>query len=541
MRRTFAAALGAATILLVAACTDQAPRQPLAPTTPSLAQSQQCSGNLASDIAKQQKALFTGTDLTTLDNLFTAIKSQCPNVSTAQLLGYVEAMIGFSGAPAAATRAADLAQHLASVSLYVTNSALVRPASVFMTSGGAGVLSPGEDLTTWDEGARLEIQAGTTPSGPHLFTFEPRPLSDCDGTTALAVTGPSNASLRGNGSPCYNLADFPHETSYSPAAHLTLCMKHSYGETGIIHQTAAFNGSSEVLPSVSEPYSCTDFHASLSNSWLNQNGGPLGRALVAAYDYMRPRTLYADDVGESGSIGSFSLVGGALNDIFADNFDDPTNFNDGTDTPDIGDAWTINATHPGFIQIQSALGDMSGGLLVLSQGQGACQNCPVFRVIGTRLNSNQNETVGSYDVSWTSLQNKPSVKEAPFIILNGGNGSEAAREIARLAYVTTSSNNRLVFSVRGNGNNVTTIDVGTWVRDVSQTFTITVNLNVLNNAHDQTVSLSINGVPVAAAQNIAAPRATSLKQVGYILNGIDAGIIGSDNWLVTRLSDIPPP
>ena len=534
MRRSFAGIAGAAAIVLLGACADQAPRQPLAPDQPFLAQSQQCSGNLASNIAKEQKDLFTGSALDDLQAQFATIKSACPN-ALPQLMTYLDAVISYRGT-VDAERAQSIVNHWASVTLYVTNSALVRPASVLLGSGGAAVLSPGEFMTTNDAGARLEMLGGTTPGTAHLFTFEPKVAADCGGTTSLRVTGPSEQSLQGNGTACYDVKDYPHETLYTPGAVITLCLRHTFGETGIVHQKTGFGG--EVLPPplLDPAYSCSGFHASADN-WLTRNAGPLGRALASAYDYLRPKPLFADDVGESGSIGSFSLVGGVLNDIFADNFDDPQNFNDGVDTPDLGDAWTISATSPGFVTIQDALGGLSGGVVVLSQGQGACTNCPVFSLLGTRDNAVENETIGSYDVTWTSLQNKPSVKEAPFVLLNAQNSNN---EIARLSYVSVSSQNRLVLSVRGSGNSVTTLDVGEWTRDVPQTFTLTVHLTTQDPATTKRVSLAINGVPVANAQLIAAPRATSFRQFGYHLTGIDAGIIASDNWLVTRLADAPP-
>jgi len=527
MRRTVPAGIGIAALLVFVACSpDQPSREPLAPTVPSLAQSSQCSGQLASDISKQQKDLFTGTDLATIESAFDDIKDACPLASGHPILmTYIETMIGFSGAPTNANRAGGLVTLLASVTLYATNSSVVRPSSIFQTQGGAAVLSPGESMTTWDNRARLEIPLTTTPSAPHLWTFEPRPTSECDGTTSLRITGN-----------CHQLHDYPDETvDYSPPFIVTLCLHSSLGPTGIGHQKSGFGG--EVLPEVAVAFSCAHT-ASALDSWLGREAGPLGRALASAYDYLRPRPLFADDAGESGSSADASLFGGILNDIFSDNFDDPTDFNDGVDTPDLGDAWTINTSSPGFIQQQDALGDMSGGIVVLSQAQGNCANCPVFRLLGTRVNSNQSETVGTYHVSWSSLQNKPNVKEAPFAIFNANNSNN---EIARLSYVSVSSQNRLIFTVRGNGNAVTTIDVGEWFQNVHQDFEITVNLTTLDPATSQTVSLSIGGNPVLNAQNIAAPRATSLKQIGYVLTGIDAGIIASDNWKVTRTSDIPPP
>jgi hypothetical protein len=535
MRRSFAAVLGFGAILVMAACSDQAPRPPLAPDGPSFAQSSQCSGKLAADIAKEQKDLFADPALSDLQAQFATIKSLCPN-AVPQFMSYLGSVIAYGGTITPA-RAQSLVDHWTSVSLYVTNAAIVRPASVLLGSGGAAVLSPGQFMVTNNKGARLEILAGTMPNTPHLFTFEPKTAANCDGTTSLRVTGPNNESLQGNGTACYDLKDYPHETTYSPGAVLTLCLRHTFGETGIVHQRTNFGGEVLPPPAMEPSHSCSDFHASSADSWLKQNGGPLGRVLASAYDYLKPRTLFADDVGESGSIGAFSLVGGVLKDIFADDFNDPEDFNDGVDVPDIGDAWTISAVHPGYVRIQDALGGLSGGVVVISQAQGACNNCPVFGLLGTRVNSAENETIGAYAVTWTSSQTKPNVKEAPFVVLNASNNNN---EIARLSYVSQSGQNRLLLKVAGNGNASTTVDVGPWTINTPQTFTLTVSLNGLTPAATKKVSLAINDVPVSGAQNIDAPKAVSLKQFGYLLEGNDAGIIASDNWRVTRLADVPP-
>jgi hypothetical protein len=530
MRRSLLAGIGALAVFIFVACsTDQPSREPLAPTVPSLVQGQSCSNQLASNISKAQKDLFTGAALTAIETAFDNVKAVCPvTAGNAVLQSYIETLITYSQAPTNAARAGALVSLLSSVTQYATGTSITGlSATNFQTQGGAAVLSPGESMTTWDGRARLEIQNGTTPGGSHLWTFEPRATSECDGTTSLRITGN-----------CYQVHDYPDETvAYSPPFIITLCLHSLAGATGIGHEAAAFSGKAEVLQETTVATFLCEHTESAMNSWLGREAGPLGRAVARAYDYLRPRPLFADDAGESG-LGLFtSLFGGVLNDIFADNFDDPADFNDGVDTPDLGDAWTIQTSSPGFIQQQPALGDLSGGIVVLSQAQGNCANCPQFRLLGTRVNSSQSETVGSYDVSWTSLQNKPNIKEAPFVILNSNANNN---EIARLSYVSVSNQNRLLLKVPGNGNSVTTIDVGAWVQNVHQDFTITVNLNVLNDALDNTVSLSIGGVPVANAQNIAAPRATSLKQIGYVLTGIDAGIIGSDNWLVTRKADLPP-
>jgi hypothetical protein len=78
------------------------------------------------------------------------------------------------------------------------------------------------------------------------------------------------------------------------------------------------------------------------------------------------------------------------------------------------------------------------------------------------------------------------------------------------------------------------------VQDSAQSFKVTVNLKMLDSTKSHTVSLEIDGNSTVIT-NQAAPNATSLKQIGYVLDGIDAGIIGADNFRVIRREDIPPP
>jgi hypothetical protein len=565
MRRSLLAGIGALAVFIFAACTpDQPSREPLAPADIGLAKgggggggSQLCAGGAASDISKLQKALFTDpVEVDSIEGLFGAVNSACP-ILTAEysiLTDYIEAMIGFSDAPTNVNRADSLVNLLARVTQFATDTAVVRSASIFQLQGGAAVLTPGEVMTTWNNQARLEIQLGTNHSGPHLWTFEPKPSVDCDNTTSLLVTGN-----------CYQVHDYPDETTaYDPPFIITLCHPSGAGPgvgvpSAVGHQTAAgsaFRGKAEVLEEVTVAFECSHSTAAI-DSWLGRKAGPLGRALAKAYDYLRPQPLFADDAGESG-LGLFtSLFGEVLNNIFSDNFNDAAAFNAQSnnppvaDSPDLGDGnWLFKAQSPGYIRIQDALGDMAPGtdtgVVVLSQGQGACTNCPTYRLLGTRKNAADEDTIGSYAVSWQSLQNKPNVKEAPFVILNSisnnTNNHNTNIEIARLSYVTVNSQNKLLFTVRGdNSTPDATFDVGAWVRDSSQTFVVTVNLTTLDPAFSRKVSLSIDGVDIATVQNVPAPKAIKLKQIGYVLAGIDAGIIASDNWVITRLSDIPPP
>jgi hypothetical protein len=472
----------------------------------------------------------------------------CTSGAFPQLMTYLQSVINY-GAPTTDTDyAQDLVDHWSDMVKYVTGVDWTWHGAVLVgdgvggafVDGGAKVLFPGDEMTTFDGQAALELPDNTPENPivsptvfPILFTFEPVADIECDEGTSLRITGK-----------CYDVSDYPDASAYSPPTTVTLCLPLSAEAEpkGIGHAKSGYG--TEVAQPVNKVFAgCSDIASSL-NGWLGRNGGPLGRALARAYDYLRPRPLFATHGGTSGWVGTggFSPLSGILNDIFRDDFDlgDSASFNDGVDTPDLGDGnWIYNAPPPGYIRIQDALGNMSGGVVVLSQAQGACNNCPVFRLLGTRINAAENETIGSYDTFWTSLQNKPNVKEAPFAVFRGtpNNNNSNNMEIARLSYVTESSQNKLLFKVLTD-TGLATFDVGTWTQNDSARFNIRVNLTTQDTASSQRVWLYINGQ--LKVDSVRAVRATALKHLGYILTGIDAGIVASDNWLMTRRPDIPP-
>ena len=130
-----------------------------------------------------------------------------------------------------------------------------------------------------------------------------------------------------------------------------------------------------------------------------------------------------------------------------------------------------------------------------------------------------NAQSGVYVVRWNSVEDKPSPKQAPFVIR-----SVAGLEIARVSYRSVSSQDFLDY------NNVA-LPVS-WVQHVSQFFEIVVNLDT------KTTSLRIDGTPVAGFQNVPFVNAAALDvgTIGAEFSGIDAGIIGWDNVSITKVA-----
>ena len=524
MRRSVTPGIGIAAILVFAACSPDSPvREPLAPTTPLLAAGSQCSGSLASEIAKQQKLIFTGNELTQIEAKFKIIKNQCPNADVT-LMQYLQQTIDFS----TASKAGQIVSLWSSVIMFHDGvEDFLRDASVLGSTGGAKVIAPGQSMTTFDglAGVKLDpntrVNGETSITGLHLFTFTPvTDLLECP-STSLDLTGR-----------CYLLEVYPHDAAWTPKVTVGLCpMFHGQGTHAVGHEDNGFG--TELLPSGDPfPVHCAQI-ASAMDSWLGRKAGPLGRMVARAYDYLRPRPLFAIDAGESGLLGEFSLIGGVLPIVFDDNFD---NENDGpfvSGTPTIGDNWEVVVEHPGTVEImngyESLLASVYGKVLVVSQALGNCADCPTVSVLGTRVSNDTLETIGSYQITWSSLQAKPSVKEAPFVVR-----SHNGVEIARLAYVSVGPAKEFRYNGTQVSLNGTPVN---WVEDVHQDFRLTVNLDTKSGT-DWTTSLEIkiNGVYTLVASGTMPP-GSSLRKFGYYLDGIDAGIIATDLFHARRLAD----
>ncbi|HZI29931.1 MAG TPA: hypothetical protein VFD64_17300 [Gemmatimonadaceae bacterium] len=558
MRRSFLAGIGALAVFVVAACSpDQSQQEPLAPTVPSLAPggggSALCAGSLLSDISKQQKALFTGVQVAILDPLLTTIKNECPtSAPSSTLMTYIQRVIDYRKdgklnplVDPSVARANALVKLWSDVTTYAmtkdplttSDDPLVRQHTVLLTGslvpnapgtrgGGAAVLDPNADLEmfTFDNQAGVQISGSQVqPVGPHLYTLNP--------------SGCPNATLRQASVACYDVEVYPAvSVAFNPAFSVGMCVRGGGGtaNTSISHEkTATFT---ELLPPGNLfPWSgsgvtCHTTHPLLVNSWLGREAGPLGRALAKAIDYLRPQPLFADDAGESGLGLFFSPFGGVHTVAFADSFSvNPLGTFANGATPVVGSPWTVVIEHPGSAEIQNALGDLSGKVLVISQALGNCDDCPEMSVLATRDIVDADDDDGSYEIYWSSVQTKSSVKEAPFVVQ-----SATGVEIARLSYVTQSSVNRLMYNGQEVGSG--------WTRNVAQHFRITVNLTT-SAGPTFTTTLAIRN-SAGAYINVAGPvaftnSATSVAKFGYVLSGIDAGVIGVDNLLMRRLTDNP--
>jgi hypothetical protein len=174
--------------------------------------------------------------------------------------------------------------------------------------------------------------------------------------------------------------------------------------------------------------------------------------------------------------------------------------------------------------VQASIGNLTDQPAVLNQAGGACNNCGTLELSANMFNSGLADAdEGTYEVRFDALQNKPSVKEAPFLVRDG---SMQRRVFAKLAYRTESSARKLYFNDQDTGC--------TWTTGMAQHFVITIDFNT------RTTSVEIGGCGTFGPVEFQQQNAQALVNIGWVMTGIDAGIVGWDNAEIVRLADNVP-
>lgn len=504
-------------IAVVTACSDSSPPAPTtaAPPRPLFAVTQPCDNQVANQIGKEQKALFAGAVLTEAQNRFKIIKADCPATSE-QMLSYIQFTIdqyrlGNVKTQSSGTKQDAVVAHWNSLFVYLGQAAPNASGDVLSPDGAAAVMPQAggsRDLTAGPgpngPGAGLHVPDNAAPGGSHLYTIQ-LISSSCIATT-LEQTGA-----------CYLLNSYPHVTTFNPRITVVICQAgHLEEHLALGHVRGS--GNSEVLPRPAGPQFpllCAEPTSDASfNRW-----GPLGRALAAAVRVFSPRPAYAAHGGLGGLSEEMSPFGGVELTFFKATFtSDAVGLPPGA--PETGNWTTITADAPGSITVQNALGDLTAKPVVLNQAGGNCTVCGGLQLTGTVTTASEvDANSGVYVVRWTSLEDKPAPKEAPFVIR-----SSTGLEVARLSYKRLSSTRILAY-------NNATLPVS-WEESVAQAFEIVVDLGT------KTTSLRIDGVPVAGFQNVpfVNPAANNVGTVAAEFSGIDAGIVGWENITVTKVA-----
>jgi hypothetical protein len=554
--------LALSALMVGAACSDNvpAPSDPQAihvqPLNNIFSPASQCSNDLAKTIAGEIKDLYRrNTDRTEASKQLQDLMSVCELSDPVQLhragvhaVNYVEFFLTRWRAGALNLGAPAWALHVNEILLLAFGRVYGPPnqgiaASSFGTYGTIGVCGPAGCLLTTPAGLfALRVNVGTlgapdTEFEEYIFAIAPVSNGNCES---------ENLDFHG---PCHDATVNPYTTFPAPYITYASCTADAEGSfpaADFVHARPTRDPNDnasfvKIPPEATNPLvlQCPSlvpsdlggfaFGMSRSQSlwaWARNSSRTVGARALA---FLMPAPAYAwhvfpgsndFDLGSAES-GSNLPIGVVDPQIFLGNFTNDVVGQQPDPSAEKG-TWTSFTTNPGSITVQASLGDMNDTAAVLSQGGGACVQCGGLQLTGTVAGTPPIH--GKYSVSWRSLQSNPTLKEAPFVIRSSNN-----ERIAVLSYKAQMQNSILTFTYSVNGV-LTTTQVGTWDRDVSQLFEIIVDLDT------KTVELRIDNVLVASGGFISA-LATDLKQVAAEFTGIDAGVIAWDDVQIKRLPD----
>lgn len=520
MRRSYLSTLALAVIAVAGACSDGTSSRTSLPMEPLLAKGGPgagvCTQQQANDIEKDIKALY-GSPAAAANALFDAVQAACsttdPDAAREPLMGYLDYTIQnpVSG------QNAFMIEHWGRVFGFVgytgidVGSTPNITGAVLTTAGAAAIVDLSVETIVWtgDDAAGITVRAQNPSnlSGHRLVTIE-KAADDCLGTNLPAFPT------------CYNFGIFPHETGFNPRLLFALCaVQNTPDFPALAHKP--HNEPVKVLAKV-DILNCPHTQSAQNTRSL------VGRVLAGVADLFRPRTLIAGHTGLGGEDFSASPTLPVSRQVLHADFETA---GDAPGTPPTvtnfpGDPWTATATAPGTILVQSTFGNLMDQPVVLSQAGGACtKNCGGLELSANIFDDGTGvANTGRYEVHWSALQAKPSVKEAAFQVVDGGGDV-----LAKVAYQTVSSQQRLYFNNQDTGC--------AWTVNMKQDFVLTIDFATTA----RTVSLSISGcTPITGVGFLQGNRVGELARVGWFLTGIDAGIVGFDDLRVIRLPDNSP-
>lgn len=505
---------------------------PASPPAPRFTVSAPCDLVTRDRVRSEIGALFKDSeapnfDLNHANQRWARVEAACSNLSSLpnaadSMMAYVKFTIEVFKAGRVLQPAASLVGHWNSTFAYVGYDPPNLGANVLGAEGAVGVVPAGNLPAVGQEiraaNAALTMFTQDANGGDrraHLFAIAPLP-NNCLGATNLARTGP-----------CFEFSSFPKANpKFSPAVKVGVCQPVEEGAAlaGRAPALGHLSGTTlEVPEQAAYPTFCS-FTASPppAISWNSGVSGVARRVAWFATKLLGPEPLYAVHGGLGGLGDDLSPFGGVDLMVFEASLGDVTP-GATPGSPNAG-TWFSQITKPGKIYTQLGLGNYREKIIVINQGGGNCgPKCG-----GILLQANLSDqgtagaTSGRYDVSWVSVQDKPVVKAAPFILRGAGG------EIAKLEYRTNSGRRELYYNDRL---------VGNWIRQVPQRFVIRVDFA----STPRTTSLWFGALD--ATPNFAQPvpflnnAATSLSQFAADFRGTDSGVMGWAEIAVQRIPD----
>ncbi len=522
--------------IAIGACSGEPARAPTSPeidskrvqTTASI-----CDNAYDAVIASEQDVLFDGDVLIHARQLWSLVTTSCdqsnPGPARENMLAYVRFTIlaARSSEVLGPTPEQSIVNHWNPAFQYVGHARPEVPAGVLTSTGAARVVLANEGTTEFGiplmAAMTVRKQDGNGVQGGRLFTIRPDAVG-CIATTNLVNKGP-----------CFDFSVYPEpeaaEVSGKPYL-VGICEHETSTRPALGHRAG---GGVEILDPDAVPngaYPSLQFCSGTQQPAPPQFGGFIGflrRVASFPAKLISVSTAFAGHGGLGGLGGSLSPFGAVERRIFSANFSaDAIGSTPPENTagyPDIGVWSRVFATPPGSVLVQATLGTSPNSLdrpVVLRQAGGACAACGGLDLWGQAKTSGVAGAfadAGVYVVRWRSLQSSANVKEAPFVVR-----SAEGLEVARVTYLRQSGKNLLKY-------NNSDISVQ-WVRNVAQSFLITVDLS------NRTTSLSVDGTPVAGAQNQPfVSGAANVHRVQAEFSGVDSGVMGWDDIEVERLPD----
>ncbi|MGK2962826.1 MAG: hypothetical protein ACSLFK_11860 [Gemmatimonadaceae bacterium] len=479
-----------------------------------------CDAGLSRTAEGEVRSMLSGATLTQAQTNWNAVKTACSSTNkdaaNSQLMTYVAHLRaqypGNVAEPKNSSKEASFLSHLNTVFFYVGYDSPDLPAGS-LDNGILAVIPATGGIREYQRrslGAfKLPGQVSGADQRGHLFAMY------VGGVGCLSV---DNLTQVAN---CVQLNSFPEVfPKFDSAIKVGICVPEGLPAAGLVlgHETP---GGTEVAGDEAYPDDChVDIPAAPTTGLFRNLANRLASIWTSTVGV---RTAYATDKGLGGIGSILSPWRGLKALIFAATFE-----NDVVGQPptkDNGDFdFEYHVTAPGSIVVSSGLGNMTGPLVVLSQGGGACANCGGLELRAKFFSaSGQPADDGVYEINWTSVQSSPSVKGAPFMVSDG-----AGNPVATVSYATVSSQNILYY----NG-----VNVGTWVRNESQNFKFIIDLNGTGNTR-----LFINGTEVSGPPRPFQPGSSkNIASFAADFDGIDSGVMGLDNIGVQRMSDQPSP
>ena len=536
----FSRAVSAILFTLGSACAD-APEanltSPAPPRAPRFTFVTPCNAVTGTRVRSEIDALFRdypapNYDLSHAKQRWALVEGAClssPSDAADAMMAYVQFTIDvfeggrIQGTPAG-TPASSVVGHWNSTFAYVGYDPPNLGAEVLGAEGAVGVVPAGisEDQEIRAANAALtmrpQISSGDPRGDPrgHLFAISPISTPGCLGAINLQQNGP-----------CFEFSSFPRANPrFSPGVIVGVCQP-AVAIVGRRPALGHLSGAALEVPEQADyPIFCS-FSASLAPafSWNNGISGVARRVGWFAKKLLSPQPLYAVHGGLGGVGESLSPFGGVDLMVFEASLSNQ-NLGAMPGSP-IAGSWSSQITKPGKIYTQLGLGNYRDTIIVINQAGGNCgPKCGGIMLQANLADAGSagaaGATSGRYDISWVSVQDKPVVKAAPFILRGAGG------EIAKLEYRTNSGRQELYYNDRR---------VGNWIRQVPQRFVIRVDFastlrktSLWFGALDATPNFATS---VPFLNNAA----TNLTQLAADFRGADSGVMGWAEIAVQRIPD----